>query len=111
MTDKIRFVRDSKTLNSDVFSLPRLLILDSLEELKPDGALYRDIRVGLDLDDGVLYSSLSALKKMGYVIDEKVNVENQKMTSYFITTEGSIALLEVKKWLKEWLKVVKNGKD
>jgi DNA-binding PadR family transcriptional regulator len=101
--DKLELVRGSKALNSRLFSLPRLLILDSLEEYGLDGATYREIKAGLDLDDGILYSSLSVLKKMHYLSEKKVRVENQSMTSYVLTSDGKQTLDEVKKWLKQWL--------
>jgi DNA-binding transcriptional ArsR family regulator len=97
--DFLKFVGEAKALNSKVFSLPRLLILLSLEELGHlDGALYRELKAGLELDDGVLYSNLNALKKMGYVTESVVVVGSKKMSCFAITCEGSNAVNAVKKW-------------
>ena len=103
--DRLELVRDSKALNSRLFSLPKLLILDSLEEYGLDGAAYREIKAGLELEDGILYTSLSALKKMHYISVKKIRLENQTMTSYSLTSDGKQALDDVKRWLKQWLEV------
>jgi len=97
-------VGESKALNSKIFSLPRMLLLHSLENLGSDGATYRELKAGLRMEDGVLFSKLTALKKMGYVREEKVRLENQEMTAFFITSEGREALKDVKEWLGKWLK-------
>lgn len=93
-------VRGSKALNSKLFSLPRLLILLAIENLGPDGAQYRELKAGLELDDGVLYSNLNALKKMQYITEIKVKIEGKELTSFAITEEGKNALNSIRKWLK-----------
>jgi len=99
-SDFLKLVSEAKPLNSKIFSLPRLLILLSLENLDEDGAQYRELKAGLDMEDGVLYSNLNVLKKMGYIKENKIKVENKKMSSFTITEEGKNALAAMKKWLK-----------
>ncbi len=104
MNDRIlRLVDDAKALNSKIFSLPRLLILVSIENLGEDGATYRELKAGLGLDDGVLYSNLNALIEMGYVVERDVKLERRKMSSYSITGDGREALSAVRVWLRKWL--------
>ncbi|MFH1447521.1 MAG: transcriptional regulator [Candidatus Micrarchaeota archaeon] len=109
MEDRItKLVTESKALNSKIFSLPRLLVLLSLEKLDQDGATYRELKAGLELDDGVLYSNLNALKNMGYLTENEIRLEKKKMASFAITSEGKEALLAARGWLGKWLRGGKN---
>ena len=102
MTGDIReLVRETHSLNSKLISAPRLLILASLESLGLDGAAYRELKAGLEMDDGLLYSNLDALKEMGYVKEKDVRLENKEMTSYHITEEGKEAFNSVRAWLEK----------
>jgi len=94
-------VRDAHALNSKLISVPRLLILASLEDLGLDGAAYRELKAGLEMDDGLLYSNLDALKEMGYVKEKEIRLENKEMTSYHITEDGKEALNSARAWLKK----------
>lgn len=99
----MRLVSEAQALNSRVFSLPRLLILASLEGLGADGATYRELKAGLELNDGVLYANLEALKGMGYLRCLTVSIENKQLESYAITKEGFEEWKRVKEWLCKFL--------
>jgi DNA-binding MarR family transcriptional regulator len=99
----IGLVAEAKVLNSKVFSLPRLLILTALEELGQDGPTYRELKAGLELEDGTLFSNLNALEEMGYVKKEKVELDNKEMHSYWITQDGKEALRALRLWFKSWV--------
>jgi len=104
MEDRILgLVSQAKLVNSKIFSLPRLLILLSLEDLGEDGATFTDLRAGLEMKDGILHSNLKILKKMGYIDEKEVELENKKLTSYHITAEGKEALSIARSWLTRWL--------
>ena len=93
---------ESRAFNSKIFSLPRILILSTLGE-DPDITLYRDLKSGLRLNDGVLYANLNILSEMGYVKEETITLGNEKMTGYKITIEGKEELGKVKNWLTRWI--------
>ncbi|MCX6778408.1 MAG: transcriptional regulator [Candidatus Micrarchaeota archaeon] len=99
----IGLVSDSKALNSKIFSLPKLLILISLENLGQDGATYTDLRAGLELKDGILHSNLKTLKKMGYVSEKKVKLDKKTLSAYSIAPEGKEALISIRSWFRKWL--------
>lgn len=96
----IDLVKEAKALNSKAISLHRLLILASLESLNQDGAAYRELKAGLEMKDGILYSNLKALCRMGYLEEKNVKVGNKELTSYNITQAGKEALTEARTWLK-----------
>jgi len=98
-------VAEARALNSKIFSLPRLLILISLENLGPDGASYRELKAGLKMGDGLLFTNLRALKEMGYIKESSIKLEEKEMASFSITNEGKEALSLAKEWLIKWLKV------
>ncbi|HIH22733.1 TPA: transcriptional regulator [Candidatus Micrarchaeota archaeon] len=99
----INLVAEAKALNSKIFSLPRILILVSLEDLNEDGSSYRELKAGLDLEDGILFSNLNALEEMGYIQSKDVTVEKKKMTSYAITKEGKETLQALRSWFRKIL--------
>jgi DNA-binding MarR family transcriptional regulator len=99
----IGLVAEAKALNSKVFSLPLILILVSLEDLGDDGSSYRELKAGLDLEDGILFSNLNVLEEMGYIKSRDVTVEKKKMTSYAITKEGKENLEALRSWFKKVL--------
>ncbi len=107
---KLPLIQDAKAINSKIMSLPRLLILVSLEKLGEDGAPFRELKAVLELPDGVLFSNLKVLTEMGYLVEREVKVEGKGMTAYSITSEGLHALSSVKHWLGKWLKGEINGK-
>jgi hypothetical protein len=95
----LKIISESKSLNSKVFSLPRLQLLGSLAELGPDGATFRELKAALELNDGVLYANLEALKEMGYPKAATVKVENKMLESYAMTRAGLEAWTHTKVWL------------
>jgi len=104
MDDRIiGLVGEAKLVNSKIFSLPRLLILMSLENLGQDGATFTELRAGLDLKDGILHSNLKTLKEMGYIAERKVKLEKKTLKSYSMTEEGREALLTARNWFRKWL--------
>lgn len=97
----LTLVEDAKAINSKIISVPRLLILISLEHLGLDGAAYRELKAGLEMEDGILYSNLKALKDMEYIEEASIRLENKEMASYHITREGREALNAARIWLGE----------
>lgn len=102
--DIIEMVNKSKNINSKIVSLPRMLILFSLEELV-DGSTYRDLKAGLEMDEGVLFSNLKILEEIEYVKKEEVKIEKKNLTSFTITEKGKNELNKLHSWLKEIIKV------
>ena len=94
-------VRESHSLNSKLISVPRLLLLTSLENLGLDGAAYRELKAALEMDDGLLYSNLAALEEMGYVKEQDVKIGNKELASYHICEEGREALIQARVWLRK----------
>lgn len=97
----VDLVLEARALNSKVVSVPRLLILHSLEGLGEDGAAYRELKAGLEMEDGRLYSNLKALQEMGYLREKDVKLGNKEMASYHITEEGREALNLARFWLRK----------
>jgi DNA-binding MarR family transcriptional regulator len=102
----ISLVEEANAINSKIISVPRLLILISLENLGLDGAAYRELKAALDMEDGILYSNLKALEEMGYLEEASIRLENKEMASYHITGEGKEALNSVRAWLGKLAKRV-----
>ena len=102
----LRLVAESKSLNSEVFSLGRLLLLDSLAEVELDGASFRELKAAFDLTDGALYSNVQALVKMGYLTEQTESYEGKEQALYKITPSGKEEWFKVKKWL---FKLVSEG--
>ncbi len=98
---KLDLIDESKALNSKLFSLQRLLILSSLKSFGQDGVTYRELKAGLGLDDGILFSNLKALQEMRYIKGNKIKAENMDMTAFVLTEEGNEAFKSVKQWLKK----------
>ena len=105
MDDRIiGLVNEAKALNSKAVTLPRLLILASLENLGEDGAAYRELGAGLSMKDGILYSNLKALESMGCINEKKIREGNRSMKHYSITSGGRETLDSTRKWFANWLK-------
>ncbi len=96
-------MEESQALNSKIFSLVRMKLLESLVALGADGATYRELRAALDVKDGVLYSNLNVLQEMGYIKLAEIEFEGKKLDSYTITPEGRAEWEQVKKWLCKFL--------
>lgn len=103
--DFTELVREGKALNSRIFSQPRLLLLSSLASLGHDGALYRELKAALQMNDGILYSNLMALQEMGYVQLHKTRELNRELDVIAITEEGKNALKKTQEWLKKVFEV------
>lgn len=97
----LELVGEAKTINSKIITVPRILILVSLERLGLDGATYRELKAGLEMDDGILYSNLKSLVEMGYLGEKNVKLGNKKLSSYHITREGKEALGIARAWLEK----------
>ena len=93
---------NAKAVNSKLFSLPRVLIMSALEELRGESATFRELKIGLGLNDGVLYANLKVLGKMGYIEEKGVRLGNEEMTSYRITRHGLEDFAALRAWLERW---------
>ncbi len=104
-TDFISLVGESKVLNSKVFSLTRLQLLANIACLQGESATYRELKAGLQLSDGALFSNLKVLEKMGYLKLEKVQFEGKELDAYKITLEGLEEWKQVRNWLSKFVEV------
>ncbi len=102
-SDFLSLIRESEALNSDVFSLIRLLLLSSIASVGKDGVTYRELKAALGVSDGALFTNLSVLEKMGYVSSEEISLEGKKLKSYRITQEGLLAWERIRNWLKKFV--------
>lgn len=102
-SDFLSLMKESEILNSDVFSLIRLLLLSSINSLGEDGVTYRELKAGLDVSDGALFTNLKFLEKTGYITCEEIILEGKKLQSYKITHEGSLAWEQIRIWLKKFV--------
>lgn len=98
-----QIIKSSDALNSKIFTLTRIKIIHSLFYLGPDGATFRELSVGLDIPDGLLYSNLKTLERMGILGSEKVLLEGKELESYRITAEGADEWKKGMMWLKVFL--------
>ncbi len=104
MANLIELVGESKALNSKLFSLPRLLILSALELLREgDHITFRDLKNGLKLSDGALYSNINVLIESGFVKEEDVKLEKETLSGYSITPAGRAELRLVRAWMAKWV--------
>lgn len=100
----LELVSEARALNSKIFSLPRILILSSLENFDEDGATYRELKAGLDMKDGILFSNITALERMGYLKKNKdIKIDKKKLDAFSITKEGKESLDVVRSWMRKWL--------
>lgn len=95
----LKVVSEAGSLNSEIFSLPRLELLASLSELGRDGATCREMKATLGLSDGALYANLKILEKMGYLKKVEAKVEGKELEAYCITDEGEAEWRRVQEWL------------
>lgn len=98
-----QIIKSSEALNSKIFTLTRIKIIHSLFYLGPDGATFRELSVGLGIPDGLLYSNLKTLERMGILGSEKVILEGKELESYHITDEGANEWKKGMIWLKKFL--------
>jgi len=109
--DFLSLIKESVVLNSDVFSLIRLLLLSSIADVKEDGVTYRELKAALKVSDGALFTNLKFLQKTGYVTSEEIILEGKKLQLYKITQEGSLAWERIKNWLKKFVKCGGNNNE
>ncbi len=103
--DTLALLEKARSLNSKIFTLPRVQLLGILNYYYPDGVEFRELKVALKMSDGKLLSNIYALQKMGYIPKSpKVNVGGKLLTVYRITNEGRADFAKVRAWLQEWLK-------
>lgn len=101
--DFFKLMEESKALNSKIFTLIRLQLLANLSLFGSDGITYRELKAGLGLSDGVLYSNLQFLQKMRLVKQTNVRFENKEIQLWQITPEGSAEWKNVHSWLCKFL--------
>ena len=101
--DMLAVIKESKSLNSRLFSLIRMQIMSSLVELGRDGSSYRELKAVLQEDDGVLNSNLKSLESMGYLISSDIRIEGKNLKSYSITKDGEVTWIATKEWLRKML--------
>ena len=97
--DFVSLVKESQLLNPDVFSITRFQLLLNLAAVN-DETSYRELKAGLQLSDGALYTNLKALEKMGYLESRKIKIDNKKLEVYRITQSGKEQWNQIKEWLK-----------
>ncbi|MFH1199806.1 MAG: transcriptional regulator [Candidatus Micrarchaeota archaeon] len=101
--DIVALFGEANSLNSKIFSLPRLKLLLALDAFGRDGVQFRELRAALNLSDGALISNLNYLAKSNYVKKKEENVDQKAIDVYCITTEGKEMLKKVREWLGKWI--------
>ncbi len=102
MADFLALAEGAQLLNPDVFSVIRFQLLANLAAVRPDEVPYRDLKAGLKISDGALYTNLKVLEKTGYVLCKEISEGKRKLSTYTITRAG----LEEWSMVREWLKLV-----
>lgn len=111
MNDDVnRLLETSETLNSQVLSLTRCVILALLAYFV-DGVQYRELKASLKISDGKLISNLKLLKKLGYVEKNEVEVDRKKIDVYSLNPKGRNELNKIIEWMKIIEKVAKEGDE
>jgi DNA-binding MarR family transcriptional regulator len=108
--DVNRLLETSETLNSQVLSLTRCVILALLAYFV-DGVQYRELKASLKISDGKLISNLKLLKKLGYVEKNEVEVDRKKIDVYSLNPKGRNELNKIIEWMKIIEKVAKEGDE
>jgi len=88
-----------KKINSDVFTLTRILLLIFISYFK-DGLQFRESKNALNISDGKLISNINKLNRMGYIKKEKITLDNKKLDIYLICEKGRKELKKIKKFTK-----------
>lgn len=96
----ISLIDASKALEPRIFSLPRLILLNALRDLGPDGASFRELVAGLKMPEGVIFANLKAMEQLGYIESESGHLEGTKMTSFHITKRGEEEFDKARNWLR-----------
>jgi DNA-binding HxlR family transcriptional regulator len=111
MNDDVnRLLETSETLNSQVLSLTRCVILALLAYFV-DGVQFRELKASLKISDGKLISNLNLLKKLGYVEKNEVEVDRKKIDIYSLNQKGKNELNKITQWMKIIEKVTKEGDE
>jgi DNA-binding MarR family transcriptional regulator len=108
--DVNRLLETSETLNSQVLSLTRCVILALLAYFV-DGVQFRELKASLKISDGKLISNLKLLKKLGYVEKNEVEVDRKKIDVYSLNSKGRNELNKIIEWMKIIEKVAKEGNE
>ncbi len=108
--DVNRLLETSETLNSQVLSLTRCVILALLAYFV-DGVQFRELKASLKISDGKLISNLKLLKKLGYVEKNEVEVDRKKIDVYSLNQKGRNELNKITEWMKIIEKVAKEGDE
>ena len=108
--DVSRLLETSETLNSQVLSLTRCVILALLAYFV-DGIQFRELKASLKISDGKLISNLNLLKKLGYVEKTEVEVDRKKIDVYSLNPKGRKELNKITDWMKLIEKVAKEGDE
>lgn len=99
----LKVIENAQALNAKLFSLIRLELMANLAIFGEDGITYRELKSGLGLNDGVLYSNLQALQGMGYISTSTIKFENKELQLWKITPNGLNEWMNVRTWLCEFL--------
>lgn len=90
-------------MNSQLVSLPRIQLMQTLALYGPDGIEFRELQASMGMSDGKLLSNLYALRDLGAMEEEKARVENKMVTTYKITDAGRAEWQRTRSWLLHWL--------
>jgi len=101
--DLLSIIAGSADINEKLISRVRLEILWALSDLREDGATARQLKAGLNLNDGVLYSNLKKLEDFGYLRCQKTTIEGKELELYSITSDGITEWRKVRTWLRKLL--------
>lgn len=99
MNDVSSLTEASRALEPKIFSLTRLILLETLRELGQDGISFRELAAALRLQESIIFVNLRALEKMGYVESEPIRMEGKEMTAFHITEMGQEEYEKARKWL------------
>jgi DNA-binding MarR family transcriptional regulator len=96
-------------INSKIFTPTRILILN-LIQFHREGLQFRELKEGIKISDGNLYSNLELLKNLDLLESEKVQIDNKMLEIYTITEKGAQELAKIDSWLQKLQKLKKWGK-
>jgi len=92
-----KIIEGYNKINSDSFTLTRIVILSLLTYFR-DGLQFRELKNLLKISDGKLISNINKLNKMGYLIKEKITLDNKNLDVYIITENGRRELEKIKEF-------------
>lgn len=103
--DRLGLLNEAATVNSQLVSLPRVLLMETIALYGPDGIEFRELQASMDMSDGKLLSNLYALRDLGVIEEQKTKVENRMVTTYRITDAGRAEWHRARTWLQQWLEL------